>query len=379
MKRIVFLSIVLLLLLAPTGYAMASPFDRIIRSGETVDGDITVVDDRLVVEEGGVVDGDVTVFSGSAEISGEISGDVTVFGGELALSGVVDGDLVIFGGGLELTQGADVSGSCVSLGGGIVDESDGVSCSSFGERFGGAGLFQLPPLPELREMPEMPELPPMPEAPEMPEAPTPPRVDVRPPSLASRIGHQFLNVGEIIGRSFLMGVLALIVTAIFPRQLQQVTSTVRKKPAASGAVGLLTAIAAPSIIVLLLIVLAITCVGLLLYPAVFLLALALFAALIMGWIAVGDIVGRMLLGRLSAKQSLPLTAALGTGLLTLGFGILGLVPFIWGESLVVILLACVGLGAVTLTQFGVKRYPPDAALPENADKVDDALKNMPSE
>ncbi|MFW6098265.1 MAG: bactofilin family protein, partial [Chloroflexota bacterium] len=153
MKRIVFLSIVLLLVLAPTGYALASPFDRIIREGETVDGDITVVDDRLVVEEGGVVDGDVTVFSGSAEVSGEITGDVTVFGGHLDLSGLVDGDLVIFGGALDLAQGADVGGSCVTLGGGIDDESDNVSCTAFGDRLGSTGLFQLPPMPELREMP----------------------------------------------------------------------------------------------------------------------------------------------------------------------------------------------------------------------------------
>lgn len=377
MKRIVFLSIILLLVLVPTGYAIASPFDRIIRDGETVDGDISIVSDRLVVEEGGVVDGDVAVFSGSADIAGEITGDVTVFGGELVLSGAVDGDLVVFGGELELAEGAGVSGSCVSMGGGILDESDGISCSSFGERFGAAGLFHFPPIPEWEERPPSPEQPQM-EPPEV-EAPTPPRVDVRPPSLAARIGHQFLNIGEVIGRSVLMGILALIVTAIFPRQLQQVTSTVRNKPAASGAVGFLTAIAGPSIIVLLLVVLAITCVGLLLYPAVFLLALALFAALIMGWIAVGDVLGRMILGRLNANQSLPLTAALGTGLLTLVFGILGLIPFIWGESLVVILLASVGLGAVTLTQFGVKRYPPNAAPAENAGKVDDALKNMPPE
>lgn len=388
MKRIVFISILLLLLLAPTGYVLASPFDRIIRSGETVDDDITVVDDRLVVEEGAVVDGNVTVFSGSADIAGEITGHVTVFGGELALSGVIDGDVVVFGGALDLAQGADISGSCVTLGGGIDDQSDGVSCSAFGNRLGAFGVFQFPPLPEMgempalpeaQEMPEMPSAPEMPEMPEMPEAPTAPPIDVRPPSFASRIGHQFLNLGAVVGRSLLMGILALIVTAIFPRQLQQVTSTVRTKPAASGAVGFLTAIAGPSIIVLLLVVLAITCVGLLLYPAVFLLGLALFAALVMGWIAVGDILGRMVLGRLSTKQSLPVTAALGTGLLTLVLGVLGLLPFIWGESLVVFLLACVGLGAVTLTQFGVKRYPPDAVPPQNSGKVDDALKNMPAE
>lgn len=373
MKRIGFFATLLLLFLLTSSVAMASPFDRIIGSGETVDGDVTVVDDALIIEGGGVVDGDVTVFSGSADIEGQVTGDATVFGGEMFLSGVVDGDLVIFGGNLEVSPGAMVGGSCVTLGGTVEDDSDDVSCSSFGNRLGAFGLHQFPPMPE---MPEMPDLPEMPEAPEAP--PIPPRIEVRPPSLAARIGDVLLDVSEVVGRSLFLGILALVVTAIFPRQLQQVSQTVRQKPAASGAVGILTAIAGPSIIVLLLVVLAITCVGLLLYPAVFLLALALFAALLMGWVALGDLLGRSILRRVGVKASLPLSAALGTALLTLILGGLGLLPFIWGESLIVVLLASVGLGAVTLTQFGVKRYPP-AAASVDPEKEEMALKNMPPE
>jgi len=374
MKRIVFILTLLFVLLLPSGLAMASRFDRIIGSGETVRSDVTVVDDNLIVEEGGVVDGDVTVFSGSADVEGMVTGDVTIFDGQLALSGRIEGDLVLFGGNLELSPGADIDGSCVTLGGTVEDDSDNISCSSFGNRLGALGLSQLPPMPA---MPEMPEMPAMPEMPEMPEAPAPPRIDVRSPSLAARIGDYFLAASAVVGRSLLMGILALLVTAVFPRQVQQVSSAARNRPAVSGIVGMLTAVAGPSIIVLLLVVLAITCVGLLLYPAVFLLGLALFAALLIGWIAVGDILGRLLLRRLGAKQSLPVTAALGTALLTLVLGGLGLLPFIWGESLVVILLACVGLGAATLTQFGTKGYPSHGAPVVDPDKEEAALKNMP--
>ena len=143
---------------------------------------------------------------------------------------------------------------------------------------------------------------------------------------------------------------------------------------------MLTAVAGPSLIVLLLVVLAITCVGLLLYPAVFVLALALLAAALLGWIAVGDILGRMLLRSLRvANRNLPVTAALGTALLTLVLGGLGLLPFIWGESLVVLLLVCVGLGAAALTQFGTKPYPPGTAPAENQEKVEAAMKTLPPE
>jgi hypothetical protein len=372
MKRIGLFAALILLLLS-TSVALASPYDRIIGRGETVDGDVTVVDDALIVEEGGTIDGDVTVFGGSADIEGQVTGDVTIFGGEMSLVGTIDGDLVIFGGNLDVSPDASVGGSCVTLGGSLEDDSDDVSCTSFGNRLGAFGVYQFPPIPEMPEMPDMPELP------EAPDAPAPPPIEVRPPSLAARISGVLLDVSEVVGRSLFLGILALIVTAIFPRQLQQVSHTVRQKPAASGAVGLLTAIAGPSIIALLLVVLAITCVGLLLYPAVFLLALALFAALLMGWIALGDLLGRGILRRLNIGANLPLSAALGTTLLTLLLGGLGLIPFVWGEELVVVLLASVGLGAVTLTQFGVKGYPPHAAPPVDPDKEESVLKNMPAE
>ncbi|HZD10534.1 MAG TPA: hypothetical protein VE553_04260 [Candidatus Binatia bacterium] len=379
MKRIAVILVLLLVLLLPSGFALASPNDRIVGEGETVHEDITVVDDTLIVEAGGTVDGKVTVFSGSADIEGHVTGDVTVFGGEISLTGVVDGDLVIFGGNLQLSSDAVIGGDCLSVGGELDDNSDSISCSSFGNRLGSLGLGQMPPIPDVPARPDEPDRPALPDVPAMPDAPTPPRIEVRPPSLVAHIGEYLLEVSAVIGRSLLMGILALVVTAVFPRQLQYVSNTVRTKPAASGAVGLLTAIAGPSIIVLLLVVLAITCVGLLLYPAVFLLGLALFAALIMGWIAVGDILGRLVLGWLNVKPSLPLTAALGTALLTLVLGGLGLVPFIWGESIVVVLLACVGLGAATLTQFGTKRYPPDAAPPVDPDKEEAVLKNLPAQ
>ncbi len=381
MKRIVFVLILLLALLLPSGAAMAARFDRIIESGETVSGDITVVDDHLIVREGGVVDGDITIAGGTATIEGQATGDVTIFGGQLALSGQIDGDLVIFGGHLSLAPGAVVDGDCVTLGGTIGDESREVSCSSFGNRLGALGRSQippLPPLPPLPPMPEMPEMPEMPDAPSVPEAPRPPRIEVRSPSLGARVAAFMFDASAVVGRSLVMGILAMLIAAVFPAQLREVSSVVRAKPATSGAVGMLTAVAAPSIIVVLLLVLLATCFGLLLYPAVFLLALAVIAAALLGWIAVGEIVGRKLLGWFGFKQSLPVTAALGTALLTLLLGSLGLFSFIWGEGLVAFILASVGLGAATLTQFGMKRYPPDGQPPVDPDKEESALRNMPA-
>ncbi|HSM57552.1 MAG TPA: polymer-forming cytoskeletal protein [Candidatus Sulfomarinibacteraceae bacterium] len=373
MKRIAIVLTLLIVLLAPSSMALAAPHDRIIRDGDRVTENITVIDDVLIVEEGGVVDGDVTVFDGTVEIAGEVTGDVTVFGGDVIVSGAIDGDLVLFAGNLDLRPGATVGGSCFSFGASVNDESDAVSCPTFGEHFiPGDVLGAIVPPERLT-----PDRPTPPEPPVAPEVPTPRPPEVRGPSLTARLGYFFLDVGEVVGRSLLLGILALIVATVFPSQLQRVSYAIRRKPAASGAVGILTAIGGPSLIVLLLVVLAITCVGLLLYPAVFLLALAMLGAALFGWVALGDVLGRMLFRSLHGNSQ-PLAVALGTALLTLVFGGLGLLPFIWGEGLAIGLLVCVGLGAAALTQFGTKPYPPGSP-PENSDKVEATLKTMPSE
>ena len=190
------------------------------------------------------------------------------------------------------------------------------------------------------------------------------------------------NVSEVIGRSLLLGVLALVVAAVFPRHLEQVGQAVRERPAASGAVGFLTAIAVPSLVLLLALVLLVTCVGILLYPALGLLTLVPVAALLMGWVAVGERFGSALLSTFKRKRrSLMTTAAVGTALLTLGLGVLSLIPpFSFGGGfgvwLVGMILALVGLGAAVLTRFGTQPYPPGSGY---KGKVETVLETLPED
>lgn len=351
MKRKIVIIALLMFLLAPAAISLAAPNDRIIGEGEVVEGDISVHGDSLEIKRGGVVQGDVLVLdNGTADVEGLVEGDVFVFTGEMTLSGTVIGDMVIFDGRLTLEEGAAVEGECVSLPE-VEDESDTASCTVVGEGLAETlGQFR-PPLVE----------------PAFPARPSPPAPGAPASTLAARVGDFFVDVFQLVGLTLSLGVLALVVTAIFPRQLEQVGGAIRRKPAASGVVGLLTAIAGPSLIVLLLVVLALTCIGVLLYPAVFLLGLVLVAAAIMGWVALGDLLGRTLAESLGLRdRSLPVTAALGTSLLTLVVGGLGLLPFVWGEWLVITLLICVGLGAAALTQFGTKPYPPGSdGLPQS--------------
>lgn len=341
MKRTIFTLTLLALLLIPAGSALAAPaYDIVIGEGESRN-DVELYGDSLEVKPGGTVSGDVTIFGGNADIAGTVEGNLAVFGGNVALSGTVEGDLVSLGGNLTISESADIDGDCVVLGGNVEDNSTRSSCARFDAGFplsGFLGEFQ-PPTP-----------------------PTPPPPVVTSPSMASRIGGFFISMLEVLGRSLIFAFVAFVIGALAPTQLERVSSVIRSKPAASGAVGLLTAVAAPSLIMLLLIVsavLTLVCIGLLGFPVVIVLSIALMAALAFGWVAVGNLLGQVLVTPLQLKQrSTTVTATLGTFLLTVILSLLALPRFIPGEGLVAFVLVCIGLGATALTQFGTKPYPP---------------------
>lgn len=373
MKRKWVVLILLVLLFLPASVASAIGYDRIIGAGEVVNEDINVFDNDLLIEEDAVVNGEVTVFDGHVEVNGTINGGLTVFGGDVTVDGTVIGDLVIFAGDIHLTSEATVDGSCFSLGGNVVNENRSTSCSAYGARLREVVPAPFAP-PVIPEMPVLPEMPAPPEAPsfEQPRA-------VSPESQARVFA---AGVSEAVGRSLLFGIFALVVAAVFPRHLQQVGQAVRERPAASGAVGFLTAVAVPSLVLLLALLLLITCVGILLYPALGLLTLIPVAALLVGWVAVGERFGSALLRTFKRSgRSLVTTAALGTALLTLGLGLLALVPpFSFGGGfgvwLVGMILAFVGLGAAVLTRFGTRPYPPGSGP---VGKIDAVLETLPKD
>lgn len=371
-RRLLILLILLLLLAAPAGVASAAPpGDESIKKGEVVSDPVLITGGNLTIEAGAAVKNDVSVFGGNAMIAGDVSGDVAIFGGSagisgsvggdvilmggsLVLSGTVTGDLIIFGGSLEAAGRAAVGADCVIIGGSVSgDGAANLNCDSAGD------------LPRLAAIVPSMRFPDRPEAPEI----------GRPAGLFSR-------VSEAAGLSLLMGLLALGAAAVAPAQLNQVSETIRRRPAASGAVGLLTAVAGPSLIALLAVLstlLTLVCIGLLGFPIIFLLAVALVVGGVLGWVAAGTILGQRLAAGLNLSQrSLPVVAALGTAAMTFAFNLLGDLPFWlggWVWTSVGFLIACAGLGAVALTRFGTRPYP--LFLAANASKVAATLKTLP--
>jgi hypothetical protein len=367
-KSLGLLGLIMLLVLAlPAGTALAAPnFDTNVGSGETINNDVIVFDGDLDLGEGSVVNGDVAVFNG-----------------DVRMAGTVNGDIVIFNGDLEALGQAAVNGDCVLLNGDVDDQTaGGISCTDIE---GGAlsGLMQsIPPIAAVPPIPAVPAVPAVPDTPDNPDALAGPD----PRTLESRHdgGNSFADFAGVIGSTFLLGFLAFATASAFPRHLRRVKMAARTRPFASGAVGVLTAVAVPALATLLAIisaVLVLVCIGLLGFPIVIAILLALLAGGIMGWIAVGTLLGERLFS--GGDQSLAKQTTLGTMAMTFGLGLLGL-AFGFGEAVLSFIILSVGLGAVALTQFGRKPYPqgdsaPPSAPPEDPIKITSVLETLPGD
>ncbi len=365
MKRLLIVLLLLLVLALPGGIALAQDeHDRVVESGQTVNNGITLFEGDLTVKDGATINGDVFLATGDITVAdgATVNGAITLLGGNANISGAVDGDVVLFDGDLVAADSAVIHGDCVLLGGDVQGrEVPRLNCNVVDG-------------PSFRNFaPRIPEIPGIPTAPGMP-----PDVDVSHRNGGGVLGNVF---GAII-RSLFLGVLAFVVATIAPRQMGQVEDTIRQKPVASGAVGLLTAVAVPSVAAILAFVsalLTLVCIGILGFPIVFALLVGLGIAALFGWVAVGHMVGQKLTGWLCWKgQSVPVTAAIGTLTLTLLLGLLQAIPFFLGEGLISTLLLCVGLGAAALTQFGTRPYPV-ATVVENSVKVSAVLDTLPDD
>lgn len=319
----------------------------VVRSGEVV-GDDIATRDNLVIEAGAVVNGDVNILGGNATISGTVNGDVFIMGGDAV---VIDS--------------ADIQGDCFVVGGTIhnLGANPNLNCSVVGS---GADIDvsrltdALPPGLVNTVLLDT-------DSDEASEFTG--EVNIRPTQHRSSGGGV---LGAIIS-SFGLGALAFLVTMIAPRHVDRIGDAITAKPIASGTVGVLTFISTLSlgtIIATLSSLLVVVCVGLLGFPLVFALAALLIGGIAVGWTAVGTLFGELIADRLNLGwTSLPLTAAVGTLLLSLAIGLVGW--FSWGgfATVIGVMVSLIGLGATALTKFGTLPYPRVVINPAKEDYV----------
>jgi hypothetical protein len=315
MKKTIQFAILLVILavlaLPGTAFARSLGDDRVVaggsftlREGETQDGDLLILGGAVSLEEGSLVDGHVVLMGGTLAVDGEVNGNIVGIGGVVSLrdTAVVHGDVTTMAATLNRAQGAVVSGQVVT---GFRPDF----------RFDFPGQVQPPHVPD---------------------------VQVRLSPLWNGIWFLF--------RTFMWAALAVLLVMFLPNQADRTARAVVDQPVIAGAVGLLTALVAP----LLLIAMAITII---LIPVSLAGGVVLAIAWFLGRIALGLEIGRRI--ALNIRQDWPLAIAAGIGTFVLTLVIDGIdlvVPCVgW---LFPVLVGMVGLGGVLLTRFGTQPYPP---------------------
>jgi hypothetical protein len=305
-KFLVPLVILSFLILAMPGQALAAQSLKVIlggtftlASGETLNEDLTIIGGAVVLEKGSIVYGKVIVLGGSLEINGTINGDIVAAGGHVKLgeSAVVNGDITSAGGFVDKDLGAEISGELQS------------------ELSGALPLA----LPGIRQIP------------------------------ALNLSFSWVWRGLwFLAQIFILSALAVLVAMFLPKHLERMNRTVVTQPLLAGSMGLLTAFISPFVILLLVITIC-------LIPAALVGILLLALLMLFGWVACGLEVGKRLGVALNQEWTAPISAGVGTFLLTFVIGGMGKIWCIgWIFPTVV---AMIGLGAAILTRVGTRDYP----------------------
>ena len=283
----------------------------------------------FTLKSGDTMSGDLLVFGGSATIEqgATVNGSTVLFGGSLTVNGTVNGDLAVTGGSITLGPAAHVSGNLTTVAASL-DRADGSQVD--GQIYNTATSWIANG--ENSTIPQLPAGKPV--IPAMP---------------VIKYGFQsFLSVLNGFGQSLGIAILAMLLMLFLAPHADRVAHAIIAQPLTAGGLGLLTIIAAPIAMVL-------SIITLILIPLAPIILVALIAAGVFGWIAIGYEVGQRFTKAIHQNWHPALSAGLGTFALTLVAKILTGIPVLncvgW---LVPFLLSLAALGGVLLTRFGTQ-------------------------
>ncbi len=291
-------------LAAPSGVVVAGN-NYTLQSGQTLNDNLLVFGGNVVLENGSTINGDVFLLGGTIQAAGAINGNVVVFGGTLNLSdtSVLHGNLTTAGTTVNRAPGATITGQINNTGN--------------GEKILLPGQVQIP-------------------------------------NISSTTSPVFKVIWFFV-RLFLWALVAMLLAMFIPNHLQRTAQTAITQPLISGGLGLLTVVVVPILAVLAAITIC-------LIPASVLAILLLVVAGFFGLISFGFEVGKRISAATKLEWHPALSAGLGTLLLMVVLnGVDAVVPCVgWIPKFLVGLF---GLGAVLLTQMGMKEYVPTPATP----------------
>jgi hypothetical protein len=168
-------------------------------------------------------------------------------------------------------------------------------------------------------------------------------------------------------RIFMYAGLAVIVVMFLPKHADRIAEAAIQEPVITAGAGLLTAVLAPLALV------AIT-ITIILIPVTLVAILVLFAAWLLGWIALGTELGRRIASIVKMEWAPAISAGVGTFVLFFIFGgfremitCIGWLPHF--------LVSIWGLGAVLMTRFGTQNYVSDRK--QSAVDTNQSLEELP--
>jgi len=289
----------------------------LLESGETLNGGLIILGGSAELEQGSTVEKDVAVIGGTVNINGQVKGNVSAVGGMVSLgsSAVIEGNVSTVASQLTREAGAKVEGKVNTV---------------------TTGPFSLV-VPGTLQIPGWENFPPI----------TLPR-SAKPPIMNIAFNPIWDGLWLLI-RSFLWAAVAVLVALFLSQRTERVAESVMRNPLVAGGMGCLTLLIIP----LVLVVLVITICGI---PFALLGTFILWTAWGFGMIAIGYEIGKRMAHLFKSDWAIPVSAGVGTFVLTLGLnGIGALVPCVgWMAPAIV---GLVGLGAVLLTRFGGRPYP----------------------
>lgn len=259
----------------------------------------------------GTYPGDLLMLGGDATLApnASLQGSLHLVSGQLNLQGQVLGDVTLLGGDLTLGPSARLGGN-LNLGAGTLHPSPG---SVIEGRTHTGSSIPLPDLPERNSTP-----------------------------LGGTLLRNLLN-------ALLLGLAAAFLTRYFPRGIARVGEAASRHTLVSVSIGLLVGVVGIS----LLVTMAYT---ILLIPVSLLGLFALGLAVVFGWIGLGTTAGRLIVQVSNRPLSPVKSAFIGTLVFVLVLELLASISLIGG--LLEIIVAAIGLGAVSLTRFGWQTFVP---------------------
>jgi hypothetical protein len=288
-------------------------------SGSVLSGNLLAIGGKVVIEEGALVDGDLLAFGTDLTVDGEIDGSLIALGASVSLeeNAVIQGDLIVPQSALYRSSEAVVNGQVITEAGPVkivVPETDI----------------------------------------EVPTAPLPVRINMNP----------FAETLTFMLQAFAFSALAVVVVIFMPKRLEYIAEAVVSQPLVTGGLGLLTAVAFPVLMIMVMLL------SLLILTPVSILGMVTYAiALVLGWVALGFELGKRIEVAFKQDWTAALQTGIGTFVLTLVVGIINLIPCIgW---LVGFMIASIGLGGVVVTRLGGQEYLGPAVLSDEIVDVEE--------